>query len=43
MFGDPLPGDTLGIVIQMFAFVLVIAAAALTPAPLRAASAAPAR
>ena len=31
VFGDPLPGDTLGIVVQMFAFVLVIAAAALTP------------
>jgi drug/metabolite transporter (DMT)-like permease len=43
VFGDPLPGDTLGLVVQMFAFVLVIAAAALTPAPLRAASAAPAR
>jgi hypothetical protein len=43
VFGDPLPGDTLGLVLQMFAFVLVIGAAALTPAPLRAASAAPAR
>ena len=43
VFGDPLPGDTLGLVVQIFAFVLVIAAAALTPAPLRAASAAPAR
>jgi drug/metabolite transporter (DMT)-like permease len=43
VFGDPLPGDTLGMVIQMFAFVLVIAAAALTPGPLRVASAAPAR
>ena len=39
VFGDPMPGDTLGIVIQSFAFVLVIAAAALTPAPLRAARA----
>jgi drug/metabolite transporter (DMT)-like permease len=37
VFGDPMPGDTLGIVIQSFAFVLVIVAAALTPAPLRAA------
>ena len=37
VFGDPMPGDTLGIVLQSFAFVLVIAAAALTPAPLRAA------
>ena len=43
VFGDPLPGDTLGIVIQMFAFGLVIAAAALTPGPLRAAAPAPAR
>ena len=43
VFGDPLPGDTLGLVIQLFAFVLVIAAAALTPGPLRAAAPAPAR
>jgi multidrug transporter EmrE-like cation transporter len=41
VFGDPLPGTTLGIVLQGFAFVLVIVASALTPAP-RAASAAPA-
>jgi hypothetical protein len=40
VFGDPMPGDVLGIVVQSFAFVLVIAAAALTPAPLRAARAA---
>jgi drug/metabolite transporter (DMT)-like permease len=39
VFGDPMPGDPLGIVIQSFAFVLVIVAAALTPAPLRAARA----
>jgi drug/metabolite transporter (DMT)-like permease len=39
VFGDPMPGDTLGIVIQSFAFVLVIVAATLTPAPLRAARA----
>jgi drug/metabolite transporter (DMT)-like permease len=37
VFGDPMPNDTLGIVVQSFAFVLVVAAAALTPAPLRAA------
>jgi drug/metabolite transporter (DMT)-like permease len=37
VFGDPMPGTTLGIVLQSFAFVLVIAAATLTPAPLRAA------
>ena len=42
VFGDPMPSDPLGIVVQSFAFVLVIVAAALTPAPLRAA-AAPAR
>jgi drug/metabolite transporter (DMT)-like permease len=39
VFGDPMPNDPLGIVVQCFAFVLVIAAAALTPAPLRAARA----
>jgi drug/metabolite transporter (DMT)-like permease len=39
VFGDPMPNDPLGIVIQSFAFVLVIVAAALTPAPLRAARA----
>ena len=38
VFGDPMPSDPLGIVLQSVAFVLVIAAAALTPAPLRAAS-----
>jgi drug/metabolite transporter (DMT)-like permease len=37
VFGDPMPGDPVGIVIQSFAFVLVVVAAALTPAPLRAA------
>lgn len=36
VFGDPLPGDALGIVVQALAFLLVIAAAALTPAPRRA-------
>jgi drug/metabolite transporter (DMT)-like permease len=39
VFGDPMPNDPLGIVIQSVAFVLVIVAAALTPAPLRAAEA----
>ena len=38
VFGDPLPGDTLGIVVQAIAFVLVIVASALTPAPMRAAA-----
>jgi drug/metabolite transporter (DMT)-like permease len=37
VFGDPMPHNTVGIVMQSFAFVLVIVAAALTPAPLRAA------
>jgi drug/metabolite transporter (DMT)-like permease len=41
VFGDPMPSSAVGIVMQSVAFVLVIAAAALTPAPLRAA--APAR
>ncbi len=39
VFGDPMPADALGIVIQCAAFVLVIVAATLTPAPLRAAEA----
>jgi hypothetical protein len=39
VFGDPMPSDPLGIVIQTCAFGLVIVAAALTPAPLRAAEA----
>jgi drug/metabolite transporter (DMT)-like permease len=39
VFGDPMPSDPVGIVVQSFAFVLVIVAAALTPAPLRAARA----
>jgi drug/metabolite transporter (DMT)-like permease len=37
VFGDPIPGDALGIVVQAIAFVLVIVASALTPAPVRAA------
>ena len=40
VFGDPMPSDPIGIVLQSLAFVLVIAAAALTPAPLRATNAA---
>ncbi|MBA3509277.1 MAG: hypothetical protein H0T19_04190 [Thermoleophilaceae bacterium] len=42
VFGDPMPGDALGIVVQAVAFVLVIVAGALTPAPVRAAGVAPA-
>jgi drug/metabolite transporter (DMT)-like permease len=39
VFGDPMPGDALGIVVQAAAFGLVIVAAILTPAPLRVAEA----
>jgi drug/metabolite transporter (DMT)-like permease len=42
VFGDPMPSDALGIVIQAVAFVMVIAASALMPAPVRSAGAAPA-
>jgi drug/metabolite transporter (DMT)-like permease len=42
VFGDPMPSDALGIVIQSLAFVLVIVAATLTPAPVRAAAPQPA-
>lgn len=37
VFGDPLPGSALGIVLQSLAFVLVVAASALMPAPVRSA------
>lgn len=33
VFGDPMPGTTLGIVAQAAAFVLILVASALTPAP----------
>jgi drug/metabolite transporter (DMT)-like permease len=36
VFGDPLPGDSLGLLGRFTAFALVIGAAALTPAPVRA-------
>src|SRR5215207_4546738 len=39
VFGDPMPGDTLGIALQMFAFALVVVAALIVPPPLRAAQA----
>jgi drug/metabolite transporter (DMT)-like permease len=39
VFGDPMPSDPFGLVVQSLAFALVIVAAALTPAPLRAAQA----
>jgi drug/metabolite transporter (DMT)-like permease len=37
VFGDPLPGSALGMALQALAFVLVIVAAWLAPAPVRAA------
>jgi drug/metabolite transporter (DMT)-like permease len=37
VFGDPMPGTVLGIIVQAFAFVLVVTASALTPAPIRSA------
>jgi drug/metabolite transporter (DMT)-like permease len=36
VFGDPLPADPMGIVVQVAAFLMVCVAAALTPAPVRA-------
>jgi hypothetical protein len=39
VFGDPMPGTAFGIVAQSLAFVLVLVAAALIPAPVRATSA----
>jgi drug/metabolite transporter (DMT)-like permease len=36
VFGDPMPGSATGVVVQSLAFVLVVAAAALMPAPMRA-------
>ena len=39
VFGDPMPGDAVGIAVQAFAFVLVIVAALVTPPPVRAAEA----
>jgi hypothetical protein len=40
VFGDPMAGGALGVTVQALAFVLVIVASALMPAPLRAAGAA---
>jgi hypothetical protein len=40
VFGDPMAGGALGVTLQAFAFVLVVVASALMPAPLRAAPAA---
>ena len=37
VFEEPMPDDTLGVVVRIAAFALVICAAALTPAPVSAA------
>jgi hypothetical protein len=42
VFGDPMAGSAVGIVCQSLAFVLVVIAAALMPAPVRSAGVAPA-
>ena len=39
VFGDPMPADTLGIVLQGVAFTMVVVAALVTPPPVRAAAA----
>ncbi len=39
VFGDPLSGNPLALIVQLFAFVFVLAAAWLMPAPVRAAGA----
>src|SRR5215207_6580142 len=39
VFGDPMPADLLGIVVQIFAFTMVVVAALVTPPPIRAAAA----
>jgi len=41
VFGDPLPGDALGVTLQVLAFAMVVVAAVLTPPPVRAATSAP--
>jgi drug/metabolite transporter (DMT)-like permease len=40
VFGDPMPGDALGVIVQVAAFAMVCLAAVLMPAPVRAAEAA---
>jgi len=42
VFGEPMPDDTLGLAVRVAAFVLVIAATALTPPPMKPAGTAPA-
>jgi drug/metabolite transporter (DMT)-like permease len=40
VFGDPMPGDAFGIAVQAVAFIMVVVASALTPAPVRSTAAA---
>lgn len=42
VFGDPMPASAAGIVLQCFAFLLVLVSAAMMPAPVRAAGLVPA-
>ena len=37
VFGEPMPSTAVGVAVRLLAFALVISAAALTPAPVRAA------
>jgi drug/metabolite transporter (DMT)-like permease len=39
VFGDPMPHDTVGMALQVFAFALVVVAALIVPPPMRAAAA----
>jgi hypothetical protein len=39
VFGDPMPSDLVGIAVQILAFTMVVAAALVTPPPVRAAAA----
>src|SRR5215213_4431641 len=39
VFGDPLPADTPGLLVQLLAFAMVVVAALVTPPPVRAAAA----
>jgi drug/metabolite transporter (DMT)-like permease len=36
VFGDPMPGDPVGVIVQVVAFAVICVATALTPAPVRA-------
>jgi hypothetical protein len=42
VFGEPMPDTSMGVIVRVLAFALVISAAALTPAPVRAAEPDPA-